>query len=770
MSQPAPTSAALSAALAFHAAGSERQALQAYETALAEDSSLVVAHLNVGFLLLDHFKRSSDARPHFDAVGHLTRDPATLETLAAVMQDRFLDYTAAKEYLDALAVAPAYRSKALCSLGALHALQLRDVASARAYFEAAVREFPGRAACHGAYGMYLSACSTDYALAESELRASLKESKPSPVYQLALAKHLDHRLQRPDEAAAVYRSLSSRSSQFENVTDNEDIARVSLCLAEFHIGKKELSAAGALVRNALKQDALNPIVRIQAGIFFETRELHQFLARREYEKAVSIDPVSVAAVRALTSFLARNQLLTPTSYWDNARDRAVDIVEKQAHNISEAHHCLAVYYDEVVNDAVSAQHHYQVAVNFTTATPEAHYDYAVFLMKGGYATEAREQVQTGLSMNQFSQASGYACLARLALQHTDYKEARHFFNEAIIAGCCYDPTVLADYGVLLSDHYQETAAGLRLLEDSLLMDPRNIPLMLKIGILLKRGGHSVDKKSRMLRAREVYQSILHVDETHSDALLELADLLSTPELAKYTDARDIYKQVIVASPENVRARCSLAELLATRLGMIADGREMLQKILEEDPLNTRAMTSLASAISSADLPRAISLLQSALEVDAGDWRAHSFLAEYLVSANPILAEMHFTKSLELNPEDACGFMRFAKLLVARGDVAAAKSSFEKAVALEPANDLILIAYSEFLSSLPDITSARQVLQRFLALNDRVASAHLALSKLLSTAFGDLELGLFHAKSALVLNPKHPQYISNCEHGKLFRQY
>jgi tetratricopeptide (TPR) repeat protein len=121
-----------------------------------------------------------------------------------------------------------------------------------------------------------------------------------------------------------------------------------------------------------------------------------------------------------------------------------------------------------------------------------------------------------------------------------------------------------------------------------------------------------------------------------------------------------------------------------QLCLVAEARESFTAALNIDPRYEEAYYNLGITYTHEDLPRAISLLRKAVELDPEYAMAHSELGWALRRLNKNEeAEHHLRRAIELDESDAWAHIYLGNLLWEKRDLSSAEELFKRAIDLWP---------------------------------------------------------------------------------------
>lgn len=158
----------------------------------------------------------------------------------------------------------------------------------------------------------------------------------------------------------------------------------------------------------------------------------------------------------------------------------------------------------------------------------------------------------------------------------------------------------------------------------------------------------------------------------------------------------------------------LTQLGATyvALGDHSAAKEAFEEAIRIDPEYEEALYNLATLEEKTDPSKSVVLLERAIKIDSNYALAHRALARlYQNIRNPLRAEYHFRRCLEIDPADYWSNIYLANLLGAQGKNEEAEQMFGFATSLHPEITGGLTLFARFLTSIGRKDEAAEVLAR-----------------------------------------------------------
>jgi len=229
--------------------------------------------------------------------------------------------------------------------------------------------------------------------------------------------------------------------------------------------------------------------------------------------------------------------------------------------------------------------------------------------------------------------------------------------------------------------------------------------------LFCRTGAVAEKTQKWNEAESAFRKALTIDPTSAEGMESLGSLFLTR-----TDG-DPSRDLLQAREWFQRAlRITRGPRLLTFLGSTyaaLKDYEAAKKALEEalrlDPTYEEAYFNLALLEKARNGEEAQRLLAKAIDLDPDYAKAHQQLGILLQKAgDPLQAEYHFRRCLEINSTDYWSRLYLANVLAVQGVFGDAEREFRAAIALQPANPVGFDLFAKFLDARSRPDEANQV--------------------------------------------------------------
>ena len=291
----------------------------------------------------------------------------------------------------------------------------------------------------------------------------------------------------------------------------------------------------------------------------------------------------------------------------------------------------------------------------------------------------------------------------------------------------------------------------------------------------------VDKEPQNLSATEGYLSSLIGTANLDDALKAVAqanarfpgkariaflDGRVNDALDKTTEAEKHYKRAINADPKLTDATLYLARLYL-RFHRAAEAKAQLEQALTEAPSDARVRAAVGElALLEADVPRARSEFQKAVELDARLAEAHLGLSKVALEDRAFdTARAEAEKALELDVHVKDGRFQHGIVLWRMGQLDDAVTELEKAKSDDPKAIRISIMIGAVMLDKGDYGGAETNLLSALTADPINPEAHFYLGKVKDRR-GEYSQAIDSMRNALDRAPKQPEY--HYEMGVIYR--
>jgi tetratricopeptide (TPR) repeat protein len=237
--------------------------------------------------------------------------------------------------------------------------------------------------------------------------------------------------------------------------------------------------------------------------------------------------------------------------------------------------------------------------------------------------------------------------------------------------------------------------------------------------------------------------------------VKLEEAMAAIQAASLVEARRRLESVLRDAPTCLAARILLAAVLSD-LGRTAAARELLEGLHAECPGDGRLLF-LAGQLAerSGEVERAMEHYRQAMSRGG---RSACESAERLAAI--LLATEDYPEArrmlewlVEARPEEFCGRLELASVLVRLGDAAAAVGAYEDAILMDPDNWEARKDYAATLEAEGRQSEALAELRLLLDEHPEFADLQLRAAKL-SGRLGDLRGALRHVDAALKINPRY----------------
>lgn len=341
-------------------------------------------------------------------------------------------------------------------------------------------------------------------------------------------------------------------------------------------------------------------------------------------------------------------------------------------------------------------------------------------------------------------------------------EYQFALGEAVEKNCFLDIDKLAE----AEKYYREAVS----------LDPENPKYKLALGRCLKlqdaidgnpEAGRRHNKATAYLRfAEKYYQDALTQDPDNADCVFKLAQSLEYQ--SKTFEAEKFYRKAIALQPDNSVYLKSLGIMLYHQ-GRTEEALQLLKKAASLAPADfeSRAISGVI-LLNNKDYTRAFPYLHNAVKLNPTDaYLQYSLGFCLFVGCNqPVEAEAHFRKAIELDENYAAAHFGLAASLESQGEYFEAERFYRKAIALQPDNPVCLKSLGRMLYYQDRTEEALQFLTKAASL-DPADSGSLALIGLIFCNRKDYAQALPYFQDAVKLNPTdaHLQYwLGDCLFG------
>jgi tetratricopeptide (TPR) repeat protein len=263
-------------------------------------------------------------------------------------------------------------------------------------------------------------------------------------------------------------------------------------------------------------------------------------------------------------------------------------------------------------------------------------------------------------------------------------------------------------------------------EAAVSLAPENARAQSDLGVLLADQGDTE-------RAIHHLRLAVELEPALEKAQFNLANTLI--KVGRFDEAVSTYRRLLEVDPSHLEARSRLGTALA-QTGRLEEGVAELRLVAEQDPGNARARLNLGVALAeTGDLRGAIAEHLAVIQLNPDKGRvtlAHFNLGTfYKKSGEAGLAEEHFRKALEMDPQLAGAHFDLGEILSAQGKYAESLPHYSRAAEIQPTSAIFRLRVATDLMRLQRYSEAKRALERSVRLIPGELSLVHALARLLA---------------------------------------
>lgn len=217
-----------------------------------------------------------------------------------------------------------------------------------------------------------------------------------------------------------------------------------------------------------------------------------------------------------------------------------------------------------------------------------------------------------------------------------------------------------------------------------------------------RYGRAAQKLERWAEAENAFSGALHLDPNSSLTMESMGSLWASRTDKDEVDCFQTAKQWFLRALQHERHARLLTQLAGTYVALADYGaaRDAFQEAIRIDPNYEEALYNLAVLDEKTNPQKSVELLERAIQIDPDYLMAHQVLGRLNQRAkDPVRAEYHFRRCLEIDPADYWSNIYLANLLGAQGRNAEAEGMYRFATGLHPEMSGGLDLFARFLESI-----------------------------------------------------------------------
>jgi protein O-GlcNAc transferase len=190
------------------------------------------------------------------------------------------------------------------------------------------------------------------------------------------------------------------------------------------------------------------------------------------------------------------------------------------------------------------------------------------------------------------------------------------------------------------------------------------------------------RAGRLAEAAQLYQTALHENPAHTDAMSNLGALMTS--IGEYAAAATMYEQVLALLPDDAVTLSNLGNLMQAQ-GRLRDAETYYRRALDEDPGLAAAQVNLGNVFRADNrLEDAVRCYESALAIDPRLAQAHNNLGVVLQGLGRTTeAADHLATALSIHPDNADARNNFGNILTRQNRHRDALHHFREAIRLKP---------------------------------------------------------------------------------------
>lgn len=190
------------------------------------------------------------------------------------------------------------------------------------------------------------------------------------------------------------------------------------------------------------------------------------------------------------------------------------------------------------------------------------------------------------------------------------------------------------------------------------------------------------KAGRLSEAAAMYQAVLHENPYHTDALFNLATLMTS--IGEYQAASTMYEQVLTLIPEDPNTLSNLGNLMHAQ-NRNQEAESYYLRAIQIDPGLPAPHVNLGNVrLNAGRYQEAADAFEQALIINPDFGQAHNNMGAALHALGRVdEARRHLSRALQLDPNSADAHNNIGNLFMREGDVEDAAQHFQEACRLKP---------------------------------------------------------------------------------------
>jgi tetratricopeptide (TPR) repeat protein len=559
-------------------------------------------------------------------------------------------------------------------------------------------------------------------------------------------------------------------------------AEISIMILRMSVGAVSLLSVAACVPSALhateRGDAsgkLSVTERVQApkAYYHFMRGYHSELtneagvALEEYQKALAIDPTSVALhLRLATIYQNRGD-------HGQAQAHAEQVLAQDASNL-QALHILAAE-AAAANQTERAIKYYERIIALRPQDGQAYYSIGMLLAGLKRYEEAERILRQGIATAPASAPVGYIYLGHILVEQKAWDRAAQAYRDALTVNPDFEPASLGLAATLeaqgettqaiailrkaLENHRGNREArqrlvrllltqkayepALALLREAVAENPGDVEAQLRIGLIygeLKEFGQAVEQmklvltlRPQELRVRDhlaylyeeqkeydkaiaEYQAIIQTDQKYTDAHLHLGYLLF--RLKRNEEALSQFRRVVALNPKMAEAHLMLG-LTLLQAARQEEAVSVFREGLQQNPNNADLHFNLGTAYDKLGrLDELVHEMEEAIRLDPKHADALNYLG-YTYTERDMRLEEAVTliqRALAVKPQNGYYLDSLAWAYFKLGRLQEALKEMKRAVAVVPDDPVFFEHLGEIYLTNSLLTDAREAWLRSLELD------------------------------------------------------